>query len=466
VDDTDVVLLHIASGRYVLVRADGTLAAHADSPEEATAFTVVPVSSGRGQAVRAARAADVAVVVVGNHPLINGRETEDRVDLALPPAQDELLRAVHAANPRTIMVISSSYPYAIDWAQAHLPAILWSAHGGQEFGHALAGVLFGEPGPAGRLTQTWYASAADLPDLLDYDIIAADATYLYFRGEPLYPFGHGLTYTSFAYSDLRCVGGDVLAAGGELDVRVDVTNTGPRASDEVVQLYTRQLSSRVKQPRRQLRGFRRIHLAPGERTTVMFRLRSDDLSFWDVTRDRRVVEAARHAVMVGRSSQDILQATTITVRGERIPARDALAAPIPAAGYDDYSGVELRDATLTGGDSVSAAEPGAWIAFTQVDFGAGATTCRARVSAAVDRTVTVTLRLDDPLQGPVIGTITAACEGGRYHWTDAVTDLSGARGTHDLYAVLGTPGVSLDSLTFGGQSPRPTGAATAAVSVS
>jgi beta-glucosidase len=346
------------------------------------------------------------------------------------------------------MVISSSYPYAIDWAQAHLPAILWSAHGGQEFGHALAGVLFGEPGPAGRLTQTWYASVADLPDLLDYDIIAADATYLYFRGEPLYPFGHGLTYTSFAYSDLRCSGGAELAADGELDVSVDVANTGSRASDEVVQLYTRQLTSRVKQPRRQLRGFRRIHLAPGERTTVVFRLRSSDLSFWDVTRDRRVVEAARHAVMVGRSSQDILQAATITVRGERIPARDALAHPIPAAGYDDYSGVELRDATLTGGDSVSAAEPGAWIAFTQVDFGAGAATCRARVSAAVDRTATVILRLDDPLQGPVIGTVTAACEGGRYHWTDAVADLTGARGTHDLYAVFGSAGVSLDSLDF------------------
>ena len=143
-------------------------------------------------------------MVVGNHPLINGRETEDRVDLGLPPAQDELLRAVHAANPRTVLVVQSSYPFAIDWADEHLPAILWSAHGGQEFGHALADVLTGDAAPAGRLTQTWYRDAADLPDLLDYDIIASDATYLYFRGTPLYPFGHGLTYTTFEYGDLRC----------------------------------------------------------------------------------------------------------------------------------------------------------------------------------------------------------------------------------------------------------------------
>src|SRR4029453_16740407 len=107
----------------------------------------------------------------------------------------------------------SSYPFAIDWAEEHLPAIVWSSHGGQEFGHALADALFGDAAPAGRLTQTWYSSAAELPDLLDYDIIAADATYLYFRGAPLYPFGHGLTYTSFEYTDLRLSAASVAADG-------------------------------------------------------------------------------------------------------------------------------------------------------------------------------------------------------------------------------------------------------------
>jgi beta-glucosidase len=445
--DGDVALLHIASGRYVVTGADGTLTAAADSIEAATTFLVQPLSSGRSDAVRAAREADVAVVVVGNHPLINGRETEDRVDLDLPPAQDALLRAVHAANPRTIVVVQSSYPYGIAWAEDHVPAILWSSHGGQEFGHALADVLFGVEAPAGRLTQTWYASAADLPDLLDYDIIAADATYLYYRGTPLYPFGHGLTYTTFSYSDLRCDPAE-MPADGEMDVSVVVTNTGSRDSDEVVQLYTRQYASRVKQPLRQLRGFQRVRLAAGESTTVRFRLRAADMAFWDVTRGRLAVEDARHSVMVGRSSRDIQQAMTIAVRGERIPVRDAVAGPIPAVGHDDYAGVDLRDAAPAGGDCVSAAEPGAWIAFAQVDFGAGVASCSARVAGPEDRRSVITLRLDDPLQGPVIGTISAACHGRRYAWVDAVAPIEAASGVRDLYAVFGSAGVSLDSLTF------------------
>jgi beta-glucosidase len=445
--DGDLALLHIASGRYVVLDADGVLVAGGDSLEAATTFQIQPLSSGRSDAVRAAREADVAVVVVGNHPLINGRETEDRIDLDLPPAQEALLRAVHAANPRTVVVVQSSYPYAIGWAQDHVPAILWSSHGGQESGHALADVLFGDAAPAGRLTQTWYASAADLPDLLDYDIIAADATYLYYRGTALYPFGHGLTYTTFEYTDLRCEPAEI-PADGEAEVSVVVTNTGARASDEVVQLYTRQHTSRVKQPLRRLRGFARVHLEPGQHTTVRFRLRAADLAFWDVTRGRSVVEASRQSVMVGRSSLDIQQAMTVTVRGERIPVRDAVAGPIPAAGHDDYAGVDLRDASPAGGDCVCAAEPGAWIAYAQVDFGAGVSTCTARISGPEDRPSVVTLRLDDPLEGPVIGTIAAACPGGRHAWIDAVAPTEGAAGVRDLYAVFGAAGVSLDRLTF------------------
>ena len=137
----------------------------------------------------------MAVVVVGDHPLVNGRETEDRGTLALAPAQDAVVKAVHAANPRTVMVISSGCP--LTWTASGVPAVLWSAHGGQEYGHALAEILFGDADPEGRLTQTWYRSEQELPDLLDYDIITADATYMYFRGTPRYPFGHGLCLIEF-----------------------------------------------------------------------------------------------------------------------------------------------------------------------------------------------------------------------------------------------------------------------------
>ncbi|MGB2570121.1 glycoside hydrolase family 3 C-terminal domain-containing protein [Micromonospora citrea] len=312
--DGTTLLHHLATDRYVTVDADGRLRADAPGPQAATGFTVELLADGAAEAATLAAAADVAVVTLGNHPMVNGRETEDRLDLALPAAQETLLRAVHAANPRTVLVVTSSYPYAIGAAQEGLAAVLWSAHGGQEHGAALGAVLLGEAEPGGRLTQTWYADAAELPDLLDYDIIGADATYLYHRGDPLYPFGHGLGYTRFDYAGLR-LSATAVTAGEEVEVRCEVTNAGERAGEEVVQLYTRQRRSRVKQPLRQLRDFARISLAPGERRTVTLRLRTDELRWWDETRGGYVVEDATHTLMVGRSARDVRLLGTLTVRG-------------------------------------------------------------------------------------------------------------------------------------------------------
>ncbi|WDZ83348.1 beta-glucosidase [Micromonospora cathayae] len=324
-----VLLHHVASDRYVTVGPDDLLRADAVDAAAATAFRVELVADGPAGAAALAAAADVAVVVLGNHPMVNGRETEDRVDLALPAGQQRLLAAVHAANPRTVLVLSSSYPYAVGWADEHLPAVLWSAHGGQEYGTALADVLCGDADPAGRLPQTWYRDAADLPDLLDYDVIEADATYLYHRGDPLYPFGHGLSYTRFDYADLRLSAASV-TADGEVVVSVTVTNGGDRPGEDVVQLYTRQRRSRVKQPLRQLRAFARVALAPGERREVALRLRAADLAYWDETEGRYVVEEARHSVLVGRSATDIRLVGLLTVAAgpARRPAREPLDAGV------------------------------------------------------------------------------------------------------------------------------------------
>jgi beta-glucosidase len=454
-----VAVQHVATGRYVTVDADGRLRAAAADANVATAFTVELVSSGIAAATAAAQDADVAVVVVGNHPLINGRETEDRADLTLPAAQEALVRAVHAANPRTILALTSSYPFAVGWADTHLPAVLWSAHGGQESGHALADVLFGDADPAGRLTQTWYQSVAELPDLFDYDIVGTDSTYLYYRGTPLYPFGHGLSYTTFEYRDLR-VSAAEMAADSEVAVSVDVVNTGDRAGDEVVQLYTRQLHSRVKQPVRQLRGFRRVRLAPGERTTVTLPLRAADLAFWDVTRGRMVVEAARHRVLVGRSATGIALTGTVSVRGEQIPDRDPYGRPLWSFEYDDYAGIRLLDESAsTSGDVVAAAEPGAWISFEKVDFGTGAASVRAVTSGGP---ATLTLRLDDPLDGPVAGRLDVPRTAGRYAWVEAGGDLRGAAGRHDLYLVFDTEGTAVSRLTFSAKTAGAAGIATRA----
>ncbi|SCL36256.1 exo-1,4-beta-glucosidase [Micromonospora nigra] len=318
--DGTLLLHHLATDRYVTVDDGGRLRACAATADTATVFTVDLVVDGAAEAAALAADADVAVVALGNHPMVNGRETEDRLDLALPRGQEELLRAVRAANPRTALVVTSSYPYALGWADAHVPAVLWSAHGGQEHGAALADVLLGDADPAGRLTQTWYADAADLPDLLDYDIVDVDATYLYHRGDPLYPFGHGLSYTRFDYADLRVSAGTA-SVGEEVEVSVEVTNTGARPGVEVVQLYTRQRRSRAKQPLRQLRDFARITLDPGQRRTVTLRLRTDELSWWDAERDGLVVEDATHTLMVGRSARDVRLLGALRVHGGPVADR-------------------------------------------------------------------------------------------------------------------------------------------------
>jgi beta-glucosidase len=219
-------------------------------------------------AVKAARASDVAVVVVGNHPTCNatnimaifnmdvsskpcadpgeGREGRDRESINL--SQEELIQQVYAANPKIVVVLVSSFPYAINWTQQNVPSILHIAHAAQEQGTAIAEVLFGDCNPAGRLNQTWPKSLDQIPPMMDYDI-RHGRTYMYLRGEPLYPFGYGLSYTTFKYSNLRYRSGTV---------SVDVTNTGKRSGDEVVQLYERAGDGK------QLRAFARVSLKPNE----------------------------------------------------------------------------------------------------------------------------------------------------------------------------------------------------------
>ncbi|QNE16915.1 carbohydrate-binding protein [Kribbella qitaiheensis] len=443
---TTTVLRHRNSGRFVTIGPDGRAMATAGDAEAATAFELVTLIDGATRAAELAAAADVAIVVVGNHPLVNGRETEDRACLELPAGQERLLRAVHAANSRTVLVMSSSYPFSIEWADEHVPAVLWSSHGGQEYGHALAEVLFGDFDPVGRLPQTWYRSTADLPDLFDYDIVGTDATYLYFRGTPLYPFGHGLSYTTFAYSDLQLSTTSV-PADGELLVSLTVTNTGTRAGREIVQLYNHQQRSRAKQPLRQLRDFRQVSLAAGESSLVEFSLPAADLAFFDVTRNRRCVETARHSILVGRSCTDIRLTAAFDVLGERIPPRAVLSMPLQATAFDDYCAVTLTDAAPDRGDAVRSLEDGAWLLFEDVDLADGATRCTALV-AAEDNGGTIELRLDDPLHGPVLGTLQVPSTGHRHSWVESGTPLAEARGVHAVYLVFSSASLALRELSF------------------
>ncbi|WP_017581416.1 glycoside hydrolase family 3 protein [Nocardiopsis valliformis] len=443
-------LVQVHTGRPVTADGDGTLRLGG----QGTAFRVRGLGSGARAAAEAAARADVAVVVAGDHPMVNGRETEDRADLELPARQEQVLKAVHGANPDTVLVLSSGYPYAVTWADEHVPAIVWSAHGGQEYGRALADVLLGAAEPAGRLTQTWYRSADDLPDLLDYDVITAGGTYLYFGGDPLYPFGHGLGYAPVAYGRA-----EVTVSGGRVTVEVPVTNTGDRTAEEVVQVYTRQLDSRVRQPFRALRGFARLRIAAGRTETAKVSFDVERLAVWDTIGDRFVVEEAPREVLVGRSALDVVATAPLDVPGEPIPARDAFTA-WAADRYDDASGVRLCPVSpepgpgpgvpedAVPGDAVRARAAGAWVAYRDVDLGGGAT--ELRLSANAPRAATVRLRLDDPVTGEVAGEAVIPESGGVYDFTDVRTPVRGASGLRDLYVVFEDEGTAVAELVLGG----------------
>jgi beta-glucosidase len=416
---------------YLTVGGDGALALTATTVGSAARFRKQVIQSGTDAAVAAARAADTAVVVVGSMPFINGREDHDRVTMDLAEGQEALVKAVRAANPHTVLVLEMSYPMTITWEQDNVPAILWTSHAGQETGHALADVLFGDVNPGGRLTQTWYRSLADLPDILDYDIIKAKRTYQYFTGQPLYAFGHGLSYTRFRYGELR-VGDRTLGASDTLTVHVDVTNTGERAGDEVVQLYSHQQRSRDVLPNQQLRAFQRVHLARGQTQTVRLTVPVSDLGHWDVTRGRWVVESSAVDLMVGASSADIRQRATVSVRGEDIPAR-RLDRETRAIDFDDHAGVDLVDETKEFGDAVGATE-GDWLKFGDAELGRRTRSFSAEVaSAAAGGTIEV--RLDGP-GGRLLGTAQVPATGDVRTYATATAPLAAASGRHDVFLVF------------------------------
>jgi len=266
------------------------------------------------QALELARRADAVVFVCGNDPVgtkggwatidhpSEGREAIDRETIDLP--EEELIRKVFAVNPRVVLVLNASFPYAINWSQANLPAILQMAHNSQEQGNAIADVLFGEYNPAGRLTQTWPKSLDDVPEMMDYNI-RNGRTYMYFKGDPLYPFGYGLSYTEFAYRALRATD-----EGDAYRLEVQVENTGPRDGEEVVQVYASFLASDVERPNKQLCAFKRVPIAKGQTATVTLEVRKETLAYWSVEGHRWVIEEKPIEFLVGPNSAETALKTT------------------------------------------------------------------------------------------------------------------------------------------------------------
>jgi len=315
----------------------GGIPPHAITPLEGIRAAVEPrvtvnyaADNAGDAAVRAAKESDVAIVVVGNDPTCgpnmahdwndngtnpcadpgDGREGRDRVTLTL--AQEELVKQVMAANSHTVMVLVSSFPFTINWSQAHVPAILQMAHSSQDEGWAIAEALFGDYNPGGHTIVTWPASMDQLPPMMDYDI-RHGRTYMYFKGQPLYPFGYGLSYTSFRFDHLR-TSAAALPRAGKIIVSVDVTNTGKRAGDAVPQLYVHHLGSKVERPALKLAGFKRVHVDPGQTKTVTMTLNAEQLAYWNVKSQSFVVEREPVRLMVGDSSANLPLTRTVQVR--------------------------------------------------------------------------------------------------------------------------------------------------------
>jgi beta-glucosidase len=300
--------------RIAVIGPNGNVARYGDYEKEANGLhisilqgirdllphAVVTFDEGTNipEAVAKAKDADVVVMGLGEKLGISG-EGFDRSNLGLPGKQEELLEAVAATGKPVVLVLENGRPLTIDWATQHVPAILEAWYPGEFGGKAIAETLFGDNNPAGRLTITFPQTVGQLPDYYNSD---PSRVYKYIdcNGKPLFPFGFGLSYTTFRYDDLT-VQPPVPGSNGDIQVSVDVTNTGSREGDEVAQLYMREDVSSVETPRRSLEGFSRIHLKPQETRTITFRIPQKQLAVWNAE-DRWAVEPGSYTVWAGGSS--------------------------------------------------------------------------------------------------------------------------------------------------------------------
>lgn len=259
------------------------------------------------KAIALAKQADVVILCLGTNGRVEA-EGRDRRNLDLPGYQEELLEAVYAANPKTALVLMNAGPIAVTWAHDHVPAILEAWYPGELGGTAVARALIGLDNPGGHLPYTAYASLDGVPPQNEYDV-SKGYTYMYFKGVPLYPFGHGLSYTRFEYSGLKV--SSTSSATGTVQVSFDIRNVGDVTGSDVPQLYTHQQVSAVTQPIMSLRAFERVELKPGESRHVQFNLPAKDLAYYDVKRHDFFVEPGVFDLMIGSSSSDIrLRGTT------------------------------------------------------------------------------------------------------------------------------------------------------------
>jgi len=400
-------------------------------------------------AVSQAKKSEIAVVVCGTD-LTVADEGTDRTSLNLPGVQEQLIKAVFHANPKTIVVLVNGYQLAINWAQDSIPAIISAWYDGQAQGTAIADILFGDYNPRGKLSTTWYKSTADLPSMNDYNI-KNNRTYQYFKGTPLYPFGYGLSYTTFEYSNLKISAAN-LSTGDSLLVTADITNTGKITGDEVAQLYVHAQSSPVSRPIKELKSFKSIHLEPGKTGTVSFILKHDALSYYDENSRTFIVENGKVDILIGSSSKDIRLNSQIDVNGGTVGQtyRQDPFTFTEAENFENKSASVVVASCTDGGQCISTLSNNSYVVYKNFDFSTEALQFDASLSSLTDSPSSIQVVLDS-LGGQLAGTVKIVRTGGTDTYKTQSCILSGVTGIRDIYLVFKTGAVGagkLNGFTF------------------
>ncbi|HZI33568.1 MAG TPA: glycoside hydrolase family 3 C-terminal domain-containing protein, partial [Candidatus Binatia bacterium] len=278
-----------------------------------------PQAAPFADAIAAAKKADVAIVAVSTQR--QEGEGHDRPSMDLPSHQADLIRAVAAANKHTIVVMNNGTPVTMKNWLPTVPAVVEAWFPGQEGGTALAAILFGDVNPSGKLPDTLAVNRDDYPDAENFpgqnnEVHYAEGIYVGYRHfdkagiKPLFPFGFGLSYTTFGYNRLKLSKSD-LKPDGSITASVDITNTGKRVGAEVVELYIHDLHPKIDKPVRELKGFSKVSLKPGETKTVQFQISPRDLAYFDVPGKQWKADAGKYEVQIGASSRDIRQQATL-----------------------------------------------------------------------------------------------------------------------------------------------------------
>lgn len=334
--------------------------------KEGVPIEVIKTNEEVKRAAEKAEEADICVVAIGNHPMLNGKETMDRPGMRIPESQLKMVQELYGMNPNIVVIVVGSYPFEMEWINEHVPGILFTTHGSQELGKAMADILYHKVAPTGKLSQNWYENtAASLPTITDYDIIKGKRTYRYTDKKAAYPFGHGLTYGKLSIVSAQ-LSKRTWGKKDAVHVTVELKNEAEYVVTDTLQCYASlNPEQEVLLPKKQLLSFSKITLQPQESRKIEMVLDVSELSFWDVAWDRWVFPTAQGKLHLGFSSSQIEQSLPFRTSGEVRRERD-FSTPVHVERYDDYHKAFITIDSAK--EKVVSVDQKGWLGFCNVHF--------------------------------------------------------------------------------------------------